>query len=161
MTDATARVIREGVIAGILGYLAVVVLFAVVNVIQGDPLFYTPLVLGSALLGGALDQPGPYGPILAYNGLHLLVALALGLICAWLARRAEESRFLGLGLAFALLAIGGWVPLVFGMISVEILHALSWVQVVGGSLAGAAATLGYLAWSHGKLVGDLFRTAES
>lgn len=161
MTEERRRLIREGFTAGILGYAAVVALFIVLNLMAGEPLFQTPFVLGSALLGSLLDQPGIYGPILAYNGLHLAVSMALGVVASFLAFRAEKDHDLGSGLVFFVLAVGGWLPIFLGAITVEYLHALTWLQVVAGSALGAVVTLGYLAVAHKTLVRALFREAEA
>lgn len=160
MTEARRRVFREGLIAGILGYLAVVALFAILNISAGEGLLHTPELLGSALLGNALD-PGGAAPILAYNGLHLLVSLALGIGASFLAGRAESDHDLGSGLVFFVLALGGWVPIFFGAVTVEYLHALGWAEVLAGSAVGAFATLGYIALSHRSLVQALFDEAKA
>lgn len=160
MSEERARSIREGFVAGLLGYAAVVTLFAVLNLMAGESPFHTASLLGSALLGSALDQPGAFGPILAYNGVHLLVSVALGVAAAFLAGRAEMDHDLGSGLVFGVLALGGWVPIFFGAVTVEYLHALTWVDVVAGSAVGAVATLGYIALAHRTLVRSLFEEAR-
>lgn len=159
MTEERRRFVQEGITAGILGYGAVVALFIVLNLAAGEPLFQTPFLLGSALLGSSLDQVGVYGPILAYNGLHLVVSMALGVGASFLAYRAELDHDLGSGLVFFVLALGGWVPIFFGALTVEYLHVLTWVQVVSGSALGAIVTLGYLAMAHRTLVKALFEEA--
>lgn len=150
-------VLRQGVAAGLLGYLAVVVIFAVLDLGQGLGLFHTPRALGTALLGRSLDPVEPLAAILAYNGLHLVVSLVMGLAAAYLAERAESDHALGMGFVFAVLALGGWVPLVFGAVTVEVLGALSWIEVLLGTGAGALALLGTLAWLHRELMAELFR----
>ncbi|MDT8341829.1 MAG: hypothetical protein RQ751_09980 [Longimicrobiales bacterium] len=161
MTEARRRMLREGLTAGLLGYATVVALFALLNLAAGEWVLRTPFVLGSALLGSALDQPGAFGPILAYNGLHLLVSLALGTAAAALAARAEVDHDLGSGLVFIVLVMGGWVPLTFGAVTVEYLHVLAWPEVVAGCALGGMATLGYLALAHRTLVRALFREAAA
>jgi hypothetical protein len=85
----------NSIYAGLVGYLAVVVFFAVVDPLLGRGLFYTPALLGSALFYGLRDvgalriRPGP---IIAYNGFHLLVFLVLGLIVGELAYMAARLR---------------------------------------------------------------------
>ena len=160
MTETRRRVFREGLIAGVLGYLAVVALFAVADITSGEGLLHTPQMLGSALLGDVLD-PGSAAPILAYNGLHLLVSLALGLGASFLAGRAEDDHDLGSGLVFFVLAIGGFVPIFFGAVTVEYLQAMGWAEVIAGSALGAIATLGYIALSHRALVQALFDEAKA
>lgn len=161
MTEDRRRLIREGVTAGLLGYGSVVLLFIVLNLMAGQPVFHTPFVLGSALLGSMLDQPGIYGPILAYNGLHMAVSLGLGVVASLLAQQAESDHDLGSGLVFFVLAMGGWVPIFLGAITVEYLQVLTWTQVVAGSAVGGAVTLGYLAWAHRPLVAALFDEASA
>jgi hypothetical protein len=154
-------VIRQGLVAGLLGYGGVVAIFALLNLSQGLDAFHTPRILGSALLAGALDPVEPLAAIFAYNGLHLLASLAMGLIGAILADRAEEDHALAMGLVFAVLAMGGWIPLVFGAVTVEMLGALRWVEVLLGTGTGALFLVGTLAWAHRALLADLFREAEA
>lgn len=153
--------IRQGMAAGLLGYAGVVAVFALLNVAQGLDAFHTPRVLGGALLGGGLDPAEPMAAILAYNGLHLLVSLAVGLVGAFLAEKAEGDHALAMGLVFCVLAMGGWVPIMFGAVTVELLGALQWAEVLLGTGTGALALVGTLAWLHRSLLGDLFREARA
>ena len=161
MPTPRSTIVREGLIAGILGYAAVAIVFVILNVSQGLSPVHTADVLGRALLGGAMDPVGPWGAVLAFNALHLLVSLGLGVVAAALAYRAELDHGLAMGLVFFVLAMGGFVPIFFGAVTVELLHALRWPEVVVGSLAGAVGTLGYLAYAHRDLVLALFREAEA
>lgn len=156
-----APFLREGLVAGLLGYVAVAAVFVVLNVSQGLSPVHTPQLLGEALLGGRMDPVEPWAAILAFNGLHLLVTLVLGVAMAFLAFRAELDHALGMGLLFFVVAVGGWVPIFFGAVTVEFLHALRWPEVLLGSVTGAIATLGYLGWSHRELLNQLFREAEA
>ena len=161
MTADKARLLREGLIAGVLGYVAVAGVFLVLNVVQGVSAVHTPNVLGEALLGGWMDPVEPMTAVLAFNGVHLVASLLLGLGAAFLAARAEVDHALAMGLVFAVLALGGFVPIFFGAVTVEFLHALQWPEVLMGSLAGAVGSLGYLTWAHWGLVVDLFEEAEA
>jgi hypothetical protein len=161
MKPSTSTVIREGLVAGLLGYAAVAGVFALLNVVQGLSPLHTPNVLGEALLGGPMDPVEPMAAVLLFNGVHLLASLLLGLGAAALAARAELDHALAMGLVFFVLALGGFVPIFFGAVTVEFLHALQWSEVLMGSLAGAVGTLGYLAWAHRDLVLDLFDEAQA
>jgi hypothetical protein len=161
MSEDRSRVIREGFVAGLLGYAAVAALFAILNLAAGESPFHTASLLGSALLGSSLDQAGEFGPILAYNGLHLVASLVLAVAASFLVNRAEEDHELGSGVVFGLLALGGWVPIFFGAITVEYLQALRWAEVVAGSVVGAGAIVAYLARVHWSLVQDLFAEAQA
>lgn len=158
------QLVLDGFIAGLLGYAAVVLLFAFVNLASMRGIFATPEALGRAILGTTDRAAGPGGamaPILAFNGLHLLVSLALGMLVAFLAEQAETDHGLAYGLVFTAIAVGGFVPIFFGAITVEALHALSWKSAVAGSVAGGLATLGYITWLHRDLVHQLFQEIEA
>lgn len=158
------QILLDGFVAGLLGYLAVVLLFAFLNVSSMHGVFRTPELLGRALLGGVTDSdtgPGSaLAPVLAFNGLHLLVSLGLGLVASRLAAAAEHDHGLGYGLIFAVIALGGFLPIFFGAITVEYLQAITWRDAVAGTVTGAVATLSYIAWVHRGLVRALFSEAK-
>ena len=87
--------IVEGLVAGLIGYVTVVVLFGVVNLARGEGVLHTAALLGSALFFGAREPgaivSGP-APIIAYNGVHILVSLLIGLGAAWLVFQTEKNR---------------------------------------------------------------------
>ncbi|MDX1624689.1 MAG: hypothetical protein R3199_12005 [Gemmatimonadota bacterium] len=93
MTRRRESVWAQGLVAGAIGYLVVVVFYAAFNLATGRPLFLTAEVLGLALLGersGASAATGNPAPIAVYNGLHLVVFLALGFASAWLVEETER-----------------------------------------------------------------------
>lgn len=160
MSDDWTRVMKEGFIAGLLGYAAVVLLFLVVNIAAGQPAFHTPALLGGALFSGMEGTDAVSlepGPIIAYNGVHLLVSLLIGFGAAWLLLEAERFHSMWYVVFFAFLAAGIYVVVLFGAFAVEIRHVVSWGTVVVGSAAGASAILGYLLWVHRGLAGELRR----
>ena len=65
---------RHGLFAGIIGYAVVVLFYVVLNLVQNRNVFFTPHALGRSILGhpvqAGVTEPGP---ILIYNGLHLVV----------------------------------------------------------------------------------------
>jgi len=89
MNPGRQRFLVNGLVAGAIGYAVVVLLFAAVNVVQGRSPLLTAAVLGNALLGQPSSSIAP-GPVAVYNGLHLLVFLALGESAAWLASVVER-----------------------------------------------------------------------
>jgi hypothetical protein len=94
MNSKWLETLREGLIAGVVGYSATVVLFAVANLLMGRPVFHTAAVLGAALFYGVRDPMQVAvipAYVLAYNGVHLIVFLALGLVGAALARLADRG----------------------------------------------------------------------
>lgn len=93
MNESRARFYLESVVAGLIGYAVVALLFAFLNLVQGRSPFYTAALLGADLFYG-LDSPAELviepGPVLAYNGLHLLAFLGAGVFMRWLAGLAER-----------------------------------------------------------------------
>ena len=105
MRRDTKLMLNGGLFAGLLGYGTVVVVFAMFNVVSGRSPFYTPAMLGAALFYG-LEDPSMLrvspGPVLAYNMVHVLGYVALGMLGSWLVSKAERypaARFAALFVA--------------------------------------------------------------
>lgn len=148
----------EGLVTGLIGYATVVALFAVANLLGGEGLFHTPALLGSALFFGARDpsalEPGP-APIIAYNGVHVLVTLIIGLGASWLVFQTERNRPLWFLVFFVFLAGFIYSVVIMGVFAAEILHVLSWPVIVMANLAAGFTAGGYLWWRHSTLLAEL------
>jgi hypothetical protein len=155
--------VPEGLVTGLIGYVTVVALFAVLNLLGGEGPFHTAALLGSALFfgmrdGGAL-APGP-GPIIAYNGVHILVSLAIGLGASWLVFQADKHRPLWYVVFFVFLAGFIYSVAVMGVFAAEIVHLLSWPVIVAANLCAGVTAGGYLWWRHAQLVAELAREGK-
>ena len=143
--------IVEGLVAGLIGYMTVVALFGFVNLASGEPLFHTAALLGSAVFFGARSAteivPGP-GPIIAYNGVHILVALVIGLGAAWLIFQTEKNRPLWFIVFFVFLAGFIYSVVVVGVLAAELTHLLSWPMIVLANVAAGVTAGGYLWLRH-------------
>jgi hypothetical protein len=148
----------EGLVTGLIGYVTVVVLFALANLASGEGVFHTPSLLGSALFFGLRDPaelvPGP-GPIIAYNGVHILVSLLIGLCAAWLVFQTEKNRPLWYAVFFVFLAGFIYSVVVMGVFTAEIVHLLSWPMILAANLGAGLTAGGYLWWRHARLLSDL------
>ncbi|MFQ5457571.1 MAG: hypothetical protein ACE5FC_03835 [Myxococcota bacterium] len=94
MKAKSEELLTQGLITGLIGYVLVVVFFAVLNLIIGQSPFYTAALLGGVIFYGVGDPSAIEvwaGPVLAYNGLHMVIFLALGVIAAWLADLSEKG----------------------------------------------------------------------
>lgn len=140
------RVLREGVVAGVLGAAVVALWFFAIDAIQGEPL-RTPRLLGTALLrttdGGAA--------IVAYTVLHGLAFIAFGLIGALLIEGAEHQPLLVFALvivftAFEIFFFGALVIMASWILD----EVAGWTIFVGNILA-AAAMLAYYFKGHRTL----------
>jgi hypothetical protein len=144
MEAQRTRVLVHGLFAGFAAYLTVVILYALLNLITGRAPFETALALGGALVGPLVPEAGR---ILAYNGIHLLVMLVLGLVSAWLVRRWEVYPELWYAV-FALLTTGMIVlTLVVGMFASEYAGAVHWRSVVLANVAAAGVMAAVLVLS--------------
>ena len=109
MQQRTRAFLSGGFWAGFIGYVTVVVLVAVFNMVAGRSPFYTAALFGNALLFGETDASSlaiAPGPVLAFNMIHLLVFLVLGFIaslCVTIGERYPVSQY---GLFAALLLVG-------------------------------------------------------
>ena len=154
MKSTRSEIFQQGLVAGMLGYAAVVVFFALVNALGGHSIFYTAALLGSALFYGARDLSqvavAP-GPVLSYNGVHLLAFVALGVIAAWLTELSERGPQFWYVAALVLIgfAFHGFA-LLLGL--TESLRAAlpAWTVLVSGVL-GSGAMAAYLLRAHPRV----------
>jgi hypothetical protein len=120
------RIVREGVVVGLLGAIAVAVWFLVFDVVRGQILF-TPGALGSALFLGVSDISEVQLNLLTVGGytlVHFAAFIVVGLVAETIAVHAERPP-----------------PLILA----------GWVVIGLGNLVAAAVMASYLLWSHPKL----------
>jgi hypothetical protein len=130
---------RRGLLAGALGYAVVVVAFGGLNLQTGRNLFLTPALLGQELLGRSPTLAVDPETVLLYNGLHLVVFLALGLIGAWLLHESELHPMIWYP-ALVLAVVGFFHVVGFVLVLASPLDAWipAWAVVGTSALAGAA-----------------------
>jgi hypothetical protein len=154
MNEHRIRFFQDAIVAGVIGYATVAVLFALFNGIQGRSVFYTAALLGSSLFYG-LEDPAELviaaEPVIAFNGVHLVLFLVAGAFMAWLAGLAEripQGWYLVVILFLIVMPHVFGLPVWFsGAIRTEI---PLWFVVVATS-AAALAMGGYLLASHPRL----------
>jgi hypothetical protein len=155
MKAETKALATQGLAAGLIGYATVVVFFAIVNLIAGHPLFYTPATLGTALFEGAGPGPGDAtGPIAIYNMLHLLFFLAAGQFAVFLVRETERFPVLWYLGFLALVVVGGWALMALFFFAVPLFGG-AWWQIAVASLLAAGFMGSYLLWRHPLLRREL------
>lgn len=144
--------IREGIITGVIGAVAVAVWFLVVDLLRGQPL-HTPALLGAVVTGAAdpiaaAESPGRLGLVALYTLVHAIAFAVVGVIAVFLVHRAERAPAL-IGLLLMLfaaieVAFTGFVAL----LEVRALGDIAWYQVAVGNLV-AAVSMGWYLWrSH-------------
>jgi hypothetical protein len=141
----------QGLIVGLIGYAAVALFFAIYNLAAGRSPFYTAALFGGALFYGLRDpaQVNVWpGAVLAYNGVHLLIFLALGTIASWLAYLAERGpQFWYIGaIVFAFVVFHMFGAALFLTAGIRAVIP-TWSVFVATMLSGSAM-LACLLWMH-------------
>lgn len=138
------RVMREGLVAGILGASSVALWFLAVDVVAGEPL-RTPRLLGAAaysVLGGHAGGAIVW-PVVGYTLIHYATFIAIGTLASWLTTAADRAPALwaGLFLLFAVFELGFYGACTV-MSMLNVVGELAWnhIAVANAIAAGAMGT---------------------
>lgn len=152
--SSRTRILSDGLIVALIGYAIVVLLVSVLDMLQGRSPFYTAALLGSASFYG-LEDPAELrvwaGPVLAWNGAHLLVFLLTGTFMAWLVDLSERGPhlwYLNMMVFFFVIAHVIGLPVWF---SDAVRGQLSLWTVTAGVVAAVAGMSSYLWKTHPAL----------
>jgi hypothetical protein len=144
---ADHRIVREGLVAGVVGAAAVAAWFLVVDLARGQPLF-TPGALGSALFLGASDVAAvevTVWTVVGYSFFHFLAFAAVGLVASVIVSEAEKAPPLILG---AILLFVVFEALFLGLLAIVaefLLGPLAWWSIALGNLLAVVA-MGFYLW---------------
>ncbi|MEN8145004.1 MAG: hypothetical protein ABFS14_08655 [Gemmatimonadota bacterium] len=147
MALSKRRIIRDGLVAGLIGAGSVALWFLVIDLLAGRA-FFTPAVLGSAVFW-ALRDPAEVivslQPVLAYTAVHVLAFAIVGAAASFMIAEVERDPgvvWLLIEL-FVVFEIGfyGAVALAF----TPLLAELAWINVAVGNLI-AAGVMGMYFW---------------
>jgi hypothetical protein len=140
-----SRTTREGLVVGLIAYASVAVFYSAFDFLAARGTFYSVDLLGKAVFRGLRDpgvlqypvRPDPTA-IFWYNGLHLLISLAIGLIVTRLIEQAErrpaQARLI------LLTIVAGFVLTILGvgLLTSSMRPVLPWWSIVA---ANGLATL--------------------
>ncbi|HEX9084573.1 MAG TPA: hypothetical protein VF836_07525 [Gemmatimonadaceae bacterium] len=140
-----SRTTREGMVVGLIAYASVAVFYSAFDLLAARGTLYTVDLLGKAVFRGLRD-PGilqyPIRPDLTaifwYNGLHLLISLAIGLIVTRLIERAERHPAQAHLVLFTIVAGFVLTILGVGLLTSPMRPVLPWWSIV---VANGLATL--------------------
>ena len=143
MRPERSAVLVTGAIAGLIGTAVVAILFAVLNLIRGQPILGTAAALGSTVFGIPAADMVPAA--IAYNGLHVTVAVLAGIGASFLMMEMEIHPFAWYAAFFAYVAalLVGFV--VVGMLAVDVAGATGWVEIMAANVL-AAVSMGWFLW---------------
>jgi hypothetical protein len=154
---AESRIVREGIIAGLIGAAAVAILILVFDVASGAP-FQSPAILGSAILKGIRDPnlaTLSAGTVLGYTVIHGLGFIAVGLIAAYLVASAEREPAMVLALLIFFAAFEVFFLALIAFWALPVLGVLAWWEILAGNLVASAAMLYYFHRCHPGLARSL------
>jgi hypothetical protein len=153
MNPAERSVLREGIVAGVIGAAVVAIWFFVFDLLRGRP-FLTPTLLGSFVFFGVNTPAGvepAVGPILGYTILHGLAFVAFGVVAATMMAMSEREP--SLFIAFVIL-FAAFEVFFFGVLSIvgrAMQAALVWWAVLIGNLLASIAMLWFFFRAHRAL----------
>jgi hypothetical protein len=152
-----SRIVREGIVAGLIGAAAVAILILLFDVGGGAPL-QTPAILGSAILKGIRDPnlaTVSAGPVLGYTILHGLGFIGVGLVAAYLVASAEREPAMVLALLIFFAAFEVFFLALIAFWALPVLGVLAWWEILAGNLVASAAMLYYFHRRHRGLARSL------
>jgi len=151
----TNRVVREGLVVGLIGFAAVALFYAAFDFLAARGFLFTVNLLGQAVFYGLRDPSVLQTPmaidltaVVLYTILHLVVALIIGLVVAWLAAQLEgppaQTRLA------VLVIVAGFFVTIFGigMVSSPIKALLPWWSVVLANVLAVVVAGAYLLGRH-------------
>lgn len=162
----TRGTLRDGLVVGLIGYASVALFYSAFDVLAARDPFYTVDLLGKAVFRGLRDPgvllfPLPLDgmAIFLYNALHVVLALAIGLIVTSLASEAERRPGRSRLVLFTL--IGGFVVTIaiVGLLTAPMRPVLPWWSIAVANALAVIVAGAYLVrqrpllWHRLTLVG--------
>lgn len=155
--------LKDGIIAGLIGAAVIAVWFFVIDTIAGHP-FFTPATLGRALLsffGEVSPDQGPVTFVIVYTVFHVAAFMVLGLLASLIVQvaRQEPSILLGFAMLFAATEIG-----VYGLVALlgeaSPLGRMAWLPIMVGNVLAALAMGWYFWHAHSEIEYELRHTFD-
>lgn len=153
------RIVRDGLVVGLIGFAAVALFYAAFDFLAARGFLFTVNLLGKAVFLGLRD-PGvlmtpiaiDFTGVILYTALHLVVAIAIGLVVSWLVTQLDappaQAR-----LAMLVIIAGFFVTIFFiGMVSSPIKALLPWWSVVLANALAVVVAGAYLLGRHPGLL---------
>ncbi|MCL7983222.1 MAG: hypothetical protein M8862_11915, partial [marine benthic group bacterium] len=151
--SAARAVVREGIIAGLIGATTVAIWFLIIDLVVGRAL-YTPGALGSAMLYGAAASDAVIvsaGTVIGYSVYHFVAFIAIGIVVAALLALADRFPPLYFGMIVLFVVFETFVVFLAALLGEWILQQLAWWAIVVGNLLAAIAMGLYFSKRHPEL----------
>jgi hypothetical protein len=146
-------VLRDGIIAGLIGATVVALWFLVFDIARGRPLL-TPALLGGAVFEGLTDPAAVAispGPILFYTILHGIAFIGFGVIAASLILAAEREPALFVAFVILFVCFEAFFIGAVAALGTSMLGALVWWAILAGNMLASVAMIWYFFARHRAL----------
>jgi hypothetical protein len=150
---AEHRIVREGIVSGLIGAGAVAFWFLLFDLMRAEP-FFTPGALGSALFLGVASTDEVVvnmGTVAGYTAVHLAAFVATGLVAAAVMTHGEKIPSLVFGAGMLFVAFEAFFMGFIALVAEFLLGAMAWWTIAIGNLLATAAMGWYLWRKHPKL----------
>ena len=159
---ALARATRDGVVVGLIAYASVAIFYSAFDLLAARGTLYTVDLLGKAVFRGLRD-PGvlqypislDLAAVFLYNGLHLLISLAIGLIVTRLVEHAELHPEHAQLVLSAIVAGFVLTVLAVGFLTRQMRPVLPWWSIAVANALAALLAGSYLLQKRPGLLGRL------
>ena len=149
--------IREGVLAGFIGATAIVIWFAIIDIVSGMP-FHTPSILGAGLIS-VLGKP-PMMPdtvmfhVFIYTVFHYLAFFLVGIIIVKIIHQSARTPAILAGFLILFVAFELGAIMLTGLFTESRLGGMAWYQIFIANLLAAAGMFWYMWKTHPRLKQD-------
>jgi hypothetical protein len=144
------RAVREGIVGGLLGAVAVAVWFLAYDEAAGVPL-RTPALLGAALFQGLRD-PGALvitvPLVLQYTVVHGAVFILFGLAAAGMLALADREPRLLFAFVMLFCCFEVFFAAMVAILAEWLLETVPWWTILAGNLLAALVMMGYFLREH-------------
>jgi len=148
------EVIWQGLVVGLIGYGTIAIGVSALDVAQGRSFFFTVSLLGEWIFYGLKDPAQVTvwpGAVFAYNGLHLVVFLAFGVMSSWLAQLSEHRPLYWYGALVLYLFVFLHMLAAVQLMTEPLRALIPMYQIWVPSLVAVALMSGYLLSEHPQL----------
>ncbi len=141
------RILREGLVSGLIGAFVVALWFLITDLARGEP-FFTPGALGSTLFLGSSDLSTvnvSAATVLGYTIVHFVAFITTGLIAAVIVVYAEDTPPLIVAGVMLFVAFEAFFMGLIALAGEFLLGPLAWWEIALGNLL-ASVSMGWYLW---------------
>ena len=158
MKHSRARIILDGVIAGVCGAAVIALWFLLLDAVRGQPLA-TPALLAASLIPGLHNAAAagtiPWALAAEYTALHFATFIAIGVAGAIMMEAAGRDRALFPSLLLFVFAFEVFFIAVVMLLGPAAVAVMPWWKVMIGNGLATAAMLAVFLWRQPALLESL------